>query len=423
MHLLLLLLMRRSRLSLPLIAVTGCGCVSAAGENCAAAMQNIRAGRVLNTVLSARYFPAPFAAPCFLANERGIVDFKVFRGRDPELFRRLNRTILLALTAIDEALDQAGITLEKLQEKRVGIVIGTTVGCTFHNEEYYSDWKNGAQPDPALLHNYFASNLAERIQTILGVQGPRIVITNACASGTDAIGLAKSWLDHGLCDIAIAGGADELSRIACRGFKSLMLVSEKSCQPFDKDRQGLNLGEGAGILVMEAEKQAVVEKREIVGWIRGYGIAGDAHHPTAPHPQGKGLQQAVGKALVDADISVGDIAMINAHGTGTLANDKAETSAIYANGFDPDVQPVVSTKGATGHTLGAAGGIEAVFTLMVLNQGEVTGTIGCLQSDPVFDFPVLEQGQCAPLNGRIGISQSLAFGGSNGALVIEGSGK
>lgn len=412
-----------SRLSLPPIAVTGCGCVSAAGENCAAAMQNIRAGRALNTVLSASYFPAPFAGPCFLANERAIADYRVIRGREPELFRRLNRTILLALTAIDEALAHAGIALEKLQEKRVGIVLGTTVGCTFHNEEYYSDWKNGAQPDPALLHNYFASNLAERIQAILGVQGPRIVITNACASGTDAIGLAKSWLEYGLCDITIAGGADELSRIACRGFRSLMLVSENSCRPFDKDRQGLNLGEGAGILVMEAEKQAVAEKREVVGWIRGYGIAGDAHHPTAPHPQGKGLQQAVGQALADADVSVADIAMINAHGTGTPTNDKAETSAIYGKGFDPEVQPVVSTKGATGHTLGAAGGVEAVFTLMALNQGEVTGTVGCLHSDPAFDFPTLEQGRCASLNGRMGISQSLAFGGSNGALVIEGSGK
>lgn len=412
-----------SRLSLPPIAVTGCGCVSAAGENCAVAMQNIRADRARNKVLSGRYFTAPFAAPCFLAQERPAEEYTVLGGRNTLLFPRLNRTLLLALTAIDEALAQAGLSLDMLQEKRVGIVLGTTVGCTFHNEEYYIDWKNGAQADPELLRNYFASNLAERIQSILGVQGPRVVITNACASGTDAIGLAKSWLEYGLCDIAIAGGADELSRIACRGFKSLMLVSEQSCRPFDKDRQGLNLGEGAGILVMEAEKQAVAEKREIVGWIRGYGIAGDAHHPTAPHPQGKGLQQAVGKALADADVAVSDIAMINAHGTGTPANDKAETRAISRMGFNTALQPVVSTKGATGHTLGAAGGIEAVFTLLALNQGELTGTVGCLQSDPAFYFPVLVQGQSTVLNGRIGISQSLAFGGSNGALVIEGSGK
>nr|WP_136809459.1 beta-ketoacyl-[acyl-carrier-protein] synthase family protein [Desulfosediminicola flagellatus] len=405
------------------IAVTGCGCVSAAGINCAAAMQTIRSGLAQNTLLSDSFFTAPFAAPCFLVNEQATADNSILAGIEPEVVRRLNRTILLALTAIEEALSQAGIPLDKLREKRVGIALGTTVGCTFHNEEYYIDWKAGGEPDTAPLRNYFASNLAERIQSILGVQGPRVVITNACASGTDAIGLAKSWLEYGFCDIAIAGGADEISRIACRGFKSLMLVSEKSCQPFDTDRQGLNLGEGAGIMVLETVKQASAEQRNILGVIRGYGIGGDAHHPTAPHPQGRGLQQAVSLALSDAAAGIGDIAMINAHGTGTPANDKAETTAISEMGFDAGILPVVSTKGATGHTLGAAGGIEAVFTLLALNEGKLSGTVGCVHPDPTFAFPVLKQDQTAQLKGRTGISQSLAFGGSNSALVIEGSGK
>jgi 3-oxoacyl-[acyl-carrier-protein] synthase-1/3-oxoacyl-[acyl-carrier-protein] synthase II len=402
------------------IAVTGCGCVSAAGKNGVAAMQTIRAGLAPNTFLSDHFFSAPFAAPCFLAEALPLENFSLLNGIDTDYARRLNRTTLLALTAIEEALIQAGITTETLREKRVGIALGTTVGCTFHNEEYYVGWKEGAEPDPTPLLNYFSANLAENIQLILGVQGPRVVITNACASGTDAIGLAKCWLEHGFCDIAIAGGADELSRIACRGFKSLMLVSEKSCQPFDAHRQGLNLGEGAGVMVLEAEDMAIAGQRNILGWIKGYGIGGDAHHPTAPHPEGRGLQQAVGQALRDAGIEFGDIAMVNAHGTGTPANDRAETTAISQMGFEPGTLPVVSTKGATGHTLGAAGGVEAVFTLMALNDGEVSGTVGCLEPDPTFAFPVLQQGQTVPLNGRTGISQSLAFGGSNSALVIEG---
>lgn len=334
----------------------------------------------------------------------------------------MNRTLQLTLAAINESLEQAGINAEDLRRKRVGVALGTTVGCTFHNEPYYIDWKEGREPDEKPLRTYLSSNLAERIQRILGVRGPRAVITNACSSGTDAIGLARNWLRHGLCDIAIAGGADELSRIACHGFKSLMLVSPENCRPFDKDRRGLNLGEGAGIVLLERDEQLIADKRGCLGWIRGYGIAGDAHHPTAPHPGGRGLQMAVRMALADGDITVGDIAMINAHGTGTPANDRAETRAVFELGFNNGALPVVSTKGVTGHTLGAAGAIEAVFTLLALNRGEVAGTTGCHNCDPDFSVAVLAEGETSPLRGRTGLSQSLAFGGSNGVLVLEGAG-
>jgi 3-oxoacyl-[acyl-carrier-protein] synthase-1/3-oxoacyl-[acyl-carrier-protein] synthase II len=325
------------------------------------------------------------------------------------------------LTAIAEALTEAGISYEGLKRKRVGVALGTTVGCTFHNEPYYIDWKNGWVPDEKPLQTYLSSNLAERVQWILGVHGPRAVITNACASGTDAIGIARNWLRYGLCDIAIAGGADELSRIACHGFKSLMLVSPENCRPFDRDRQGLNLGEGAGIVLLERDEQAAGEERKSLGRIRGYGIGGDAHHPTAPHPCGRGLQMAVRMALADGGISIRDIAMINAHGTGTPANDRAETRAVFELGFDVADLPVVSTKGVTGHTLGAAGAIEAIFTLLSLNAGKVAGTTGCLHCDPDFPFAVLAEGETSPLRGRVGLSQSLAFGGSNGVLVLEGT--
>jgi 3-oxoacyl-(acyl-carrier-protein) synthase len=411
-----------SGLFLPQIAVTGYGCVSAAGANSDVAMCSINDGQAHNSLLGPPFFPSSFKSPCFLVKGVSAGGFTCLPDINKDRFSGLNRTIMLALTAIDEALVRAGLSVDELREKRVGIALGTTVGCTFHDEGYYVDWRAGIEPDPAVMETYLSSNLAGCVQNILGVQGPRAVITNACSSGTDAIGLAKSWLEYGLCDIAVAGGADEISRIACHGFKSLMLVSEESCKPFDRDRRGLNLGEGAGILVLEKEVQATSNNRRIVGWIRGYGIAGDAHHPTAPHPRGRGLQLAVAKALEDAGVSVNDISMINGHGTGTQANDKAEANGIYELGFAVPSLPVVSTKGATGHTLGAAGGIEAVFTLLALNQGELSGTIGCLNSDPELPFTVLGQGECAALKGRTGVSQSLAFGGSNGALVIEGAG-
>ncbi len=407
----------------PHIAVTGYGCVSAAGADSEAALNTLNGAQVHNTLLGASFFPPSFTSPCFLAQSGSPDTFVCLSDIRKDRFSGLNRTIRLALTAIDEALTKAGLSVDELRKKCVGIALGTTVGCTFHNESYYIEWKTGKEPDPVVLETYLSSNLAGCVQNILGVQGPRAVITNACASGTDAIGLAKSWLEYGLCDIALAGGADEISRIACHGFKSLMLVSDESCKPFDRDRRGLNLGEGAGVLVLEKEKQAISDNRKIVGWIRGYGIAGDAHHPTAPHPRGKGLQLAVSKALKDGGVPVKAVSMINGHGTGTPANDRAEANGIYELGFAVPSMPVVSTKGVTGHTLGAAGGIEAVFTLLALNQGELSGTVGCLNSDPELPFKILAQGESAVLKGRVGVSQSLAFGGSNGALVIEGTGK
>ncbi len=223
------------------------------------------------------------------------------------------------------------------------------------------------------------------------------------------------WLEQGLCDVAIAGGADELYNVACHGFNSLMLVSSSPCRPFSARRDGLNLGEGAGVVLLE--RNAPQERS--LGRILGYGAAADGYHPTAPHPEGRGLLQAIRAALQKAEKRVEDIAYINAHGTGTPVNDRIESLVLAKHGFAAGL-PVVSTKGMTGHTLGAAGGIEAIFTLLCLNAGETAGTVGCPSCDAALPFAVLEEGAQAALSGTIGISQSLAFGGSNSALVMEG---
>lgn len=199
-----------------------------------------------------------------------------------------------------------------------------------------------------------------------------------------------------------------------------MLYSEKSCTPFDVGREGLNLGEGAGICILEREEEGKKEGRSPLGRVLGYGVGGDAYHPTAPHPEGRGLQRAVRDALQDSGCNVADISLINAHGTGTPANDRAETHAIAALGFAKDSVAVVSTKGFTGHTLGAAGGVEAVYALMALNEGLVVGSGGCRDVDPELEFPILSSTERRALKGNIGLSLSLAFGGSNSALVLEG---
>jgi 3-oxoacyl-[acyl-carrier-protein] synthase-1/3-oxoacyl-[acyl-carrier-protein] synthase II len=330
---------------------------------------------------------------------------------------RLNRTVLLALEALAEALDDAGLSPDALRRGKVGIALGTTVGCTFHDEHYYISWREGNKPDPDPVHQYLESNLAAFLQAVLGVSGPVAVVTNACASGTDAIGIARGWLDQGICDIAIAGGADALSRIAYYGFASLMLLSNSPCTPFDRDRAGLNLGEGAALLILEHRDKAARRNAAPRGWIRGYGAASDCHHPTAPHPQGRGLQSALQQAMDDAGVDRGAISFINAHGTGTSANDSAEMNAVAALDFTDC--PVVSTKGITGHMLGAAGAMEAILTILTLAEQQTRGTVNCTTPDPGLARPPLVGPEPVQLKGRIGISQSLAFGGTNSALVME----
>lgn len=400
------------------IAISGYGCICAAGATAPEAYQAVGLGLVNTQVLGEGYFTGGFSAPCFIADDSWL---EPARQLFPDVSG--NRTLLLALIALSEALERANLAFEDLQGRRVGLVLGTTVGCTFHNEEYYRLWRQGNKPDQTPVDSYLRSNLAARLQTLLGVKGPRAVITNACASGTDAIGMAKAWLNSGMCDIAVCGGADELSRIASHGFRSLMLVSPENCRPFDQNRQGLNLGEGSGIFILERNEDLLRRGQKGYGWVRGYGAAGDAYHPTAPHPDGRGLQQAVRIALAESRQQPGDIAMINAHGTGTPANDRAETGAVSSLGFNASNTPMVSTKGATGHTLGAAGGVEAVFTLLALNTGVLHGTVGCHEPDPEFQYKVVAQGKSVRVCGTIGLSQSLAFGGGNSALIIEGAGK
>ena len=409
------------------IGISGYGCCCGAGIDHHSAWDTLKQGRVNCVMDPARYFVPGREAPLFLVNEEEILDIITSgvvpssrSGDCPIALNKLNRTILLTLAAMINLLKTAGVSLDSLQEKRVGVAVGTTVGCTFNNEDYYFDWKNNNNPDPAIMDQYLFSNLAEVLQKFFGLRGPRAVVTNACASGTDAIGVGKSWLENDLCDCVIVGGADGIARIGCRGFNSLMLVSSTACRPFDKDRNGLTLGEGAGLLLMEKEQEIKKRHGRLFGRLLGYGSSCDAYHPTAPHPEGRGLQQAIRNCLGGCGLTPEDIGLINSHGTGTLANDSAETTALSQCGFDGDNTTIISTKGATGHTLGAAGGVEAVLTLISLNKGYSPGTIGCRNQDPKLPISIVTEGEQRELPNRLGMSQSLAFGGSNGVVILEG---
>ncbi|NTV15357.1 MAG: beta-ketoacyl-[acyl-carrier-protein] synthase family protein [Desulfobulbaceae bacterium] len=402
------------------IVITGLGAIAAGGSDVAELWRNLAAGKIncgpipvylFRTILNYPVFAAP--QNCLSAKARALLAETCpgFRAES------VSRTILLALTAAAEALQQAGIGAAELRNLRVGVVLGTTVGCTFHNEEYYIAWRDGLAPDLAPVHYYLGGNVAAALHRLLGTSGPAAVVTNACASGSDAIGIGRNWLAAGQCDLVIAGGADELSRVAYNGFASLMLADTVACRPFSHDRQGLNLGEGAGVLLMERQDGAMARGGRVLGWVRGYGCAADAHHPTAPHPEGRGLKTALAQALREA--GAGEIVLVNAHGTGTKANDQAETAALAAALPGVSAAAIVSTKGFTGHTLGAAGGLEAIFTLLALRDGYTPGTVGCRELDPAFAVRPLRQNEGRSLPGRLGLSQSLAFGGGNAVLILE----
>lgn len=407
--------------SLP-VAVTGMGCMAGGGTDVNSLWQNLLQASVnchpvpdylFKTILDYPIFAAP--EDCFSGLARKLVaETAPGFGQDS-----VSRSVLLACSAVAEALHQAAVSPGYLRSVKVGIAMGTTVSCTFHNEEYYAAWRAGLAPDLGPVKFHLGGNVASALHHILGTSGPSAVITNACASGTDAIGVARNWLTSGQCDIAIAGGTDELSRVAYNGFAGLMLADKAPCRPFDKERRGLNLGEGAGVLILERDDGSPTGEGRSLGWVRGYGSAADAWHPTAPHPEGRGLKAALRQALRDCGDLHPSPALINAHGTGTKANDLAEMSALAEIFPKNDELLVVSTKGITGHTLGAAGGLEAVLTLLALRAGFTPGTVGCLAPDPQLMRRPLTQAENQPLTGCWGISQSLAFGGGNSVLIFE----
>jgi 3-oxoacyl-[acyl-carrier-protein] synthase-1/3-oxoacyl-[acyl-carrier-protein] synthase II len=390
-------------------AITGLGCISAAGASLPRMMAALYAGE--RRCAPPRAFAADLAAPYPV--------FEVTAPLEPPpnlpLPAAPTRTNRLALAAVLEACAQSGLGLSQLPQLRVGVCLGTTVGCTLNDEVFYRNFKQGTLPDPQPVARYLANNPALFIKQTLGLAGPAATVANACSSGTDAIGLARSWLRAGWCDVAIAGGADELSRIPYLGFAHLLITSPAPCRPFDQNRQGLNLGEGAGVVILETHESAARRGAAVLAEVIGYGSASDAHHPTAPHPEGKGLRRALGFALREAGAAPEEIGFINAHGTSTPDNDRIE-GRVLADLFSPTTS-IVSTKAYTGHTLGAAGGIEAALTVQALLDQRLPATAGFSEPDP--DCAITPTTANTPLSARLAISDSLAFGGNNAALVFR----
>ena len=388
------------------VAVTGIGCLSAAGLDFPACMAALFRGERAPAPPESFTSTHPVRYPVFEV----AVAFPEQRGvGKPDVLR----TGRLALVAAAEALADAGWTKASLAGLRVGVCVGTTVGSAMNNEPFYRQFKQGEGPPIEPIVKFLNSNPAATIAREYELDGPCQTVVNACSSGTDAIGLAAAWIRAGIVDVALAGGADELCRVTYNGFISLLITDEAPCKPFDRERKGLNLGAGAAILVLESDAVRQRRGKAARASVLGYGSASDGHHLTAPRPDGAGLKRAIAEALVSSGTTPEQIAFVNAHGTATPDNDRTE-SRVLAEVL-PGV-PFVSTKGYTGHTLGAAGAIEAAFTIGCLEQGRIPANVGFATPDP--ELPAAPVSEITPIAGTIALSESLAFGGNNAVIVL-----
>jgi 3-oxoacyl-(acyl-carrier-protein) synthase len=381
--------------------ITGCGVVSPLGVGAPAFWEGLVAGR--SAVAPIRGFPADDLTPHAAAEVPAVVT------NDPD------RAGAFALAAAIEAASDAGLSLAVLDAGRTGVALGTTLGGMRIFEAWQADARRGASPPPGLEHvPYFAP--AVRLARVLGCRGPVATTQLACASATHAIALGVEWVRAGHADVVLAGGTDLLCRFVVAGFNCLRATAEEA-RPFDRDRRGLVLGEGAAVLVIEEEMHARARAARVRARLTGVGAAADAVHMTAPDREGGGAARAMAAALADAGLPADAVGFVSAHGTGTPYNDAMEAVAL-GQLFAPGQVPINSIKGAIGHTLGAAGAFEAVLCAYVLERGVIPPTAGLTTVDPGCAALDLVCGEPRRQEVEIALSTSSGFAGTNAALVF-----
>jgi len=333
-------------------------------------------------------------------------------GKAPLRSERLHRVAQMLILALGEALAQAPGFQPELS------VLGTTSGGMTFGEEYYRGLKGSRtsrRSAASLIANYTPQKAAMDAQEAFGLSAPCQIIANACASGTNAIGHAFDCVRSGRYERVLAGGYDALSELVFVGFDSLQASTPERCRPFDCERSGLVLGEGAAILLLEKFDRAQERGANIVAEIIGYGLSTDNHHLTQPNPSGSGARQAMEGALQSARIRATEIDYINAHGTATPLNDAAEGKAI-AELFDGVA--VSSTKGMMGHSLGAAGAIEAIVSILALQNQFLPPNINFRNGDAGLDLNIIAN-SAQPGSLRTILSNSFGFGGTNASVIIR----
>ena len=310
---------------------------------------------------------------------------------------------------VREAADRVGA-------RRVGVFLGTSTSGIYETERAYRrlDETGGALPSSLVYHgSHNPYSLAGFVRAYLGLDGPAVSVSTACSSSGKVFATAWRMIDAGLIDAAVVGGVDSLCLTTLYGFGSLDVLSDAPCQPYDAGRKGISIGEAAAFILLQKQPATTHDKAAIV--LRGVGESSDAHHMSAPHPQGLGARMAMAQALAMADVAPAEVGYINLHGTATAANDAAEGKAV-ADLFGERAVPCSSTKGATGHTLGAAGGLEAVISALALRHGTAWGGINTREIDDSIPVDYRLDNMPKPLD--LVLSNSFGFGGTNCSLLL-----
>jgi len=396
------------------VVVTGAGVVTALGTGWKLNAEGFRSGRTAFrpvTLFDTSRQRTKTAAEAYLPQT--LPQTQV----NSRWLNRLDRAGKFLLSAAHEAWQQAGWE----PAENVPFVLGTTAGGMLLGEEYFrhalqNSSTHRGQASRAVC--YQPQVQARMVMDALSFSGPIIVVSNACASGGNAVGQAWELIRSGQAQRAVAGGYDSLCEMVFAGFDSLQALSTTVCRPFDARRDGLALGEGAAVVMLETLESAKLRGANILGEIIGYASAIDQHHLTQPHPQGHTTQAVMKSACESARITPGDVGYINAHGTGTPLNDSSEATAI-AEWAGPHVGslPVSSTKANIGHLLGAAGAVEAVVCLMVLREQWLPPELAFEVPDPACKFPVVQRPHDA--NVEVAMSNSFGFGGVNATLIFR----
>ncbi len=400
------------------IAITGLGLVTPVGIGVQSSWEGVLSGRSAGAK-DPNLAGIPIDISCRVAD----FDGNELLGR--KAARRLDRFVQLGLVAAREAIDDSGLDPQTWDSARVGVVIGCGMGgaATWEAQHTTLIEKGPERVSPLLIPMLIPNMVAGHIAIEFNANGPNLVTATACTSGATAIGVARDLLRTNACDVVIAGGAEAgLTPLSIAAFGQMHALSTRvddpaaASRPFDADRDGFVAAEAAGVLVLERAEHAAARDASIRARLIGYGASADAHHITAPDPDGVGVGLAITAALESAGLSPGDVGHINAHGTSTPLNDTAEGRVINRI-FGQDAPPVTSTKGVTGHSLGAAGAIEAAFSVLTLEHQRIPPTANLDKQDPEIALDVVNG---APRDAAVDVvvSNSFGFGGQNGVVVL-----
>ncbi len=342
--------------------------------------------------------------------------------------RRMDRFAQFAVAGAKLAVADADLVIDEQNGERVGVIIGSGIGGLKTLEDQVEVFlkKGAGRISPFFVPMMIGNMGSGQVSIALGAKGPNTTVVTACASATHAIGDSFKILQRGDADVMIAGGAEaSITNMAVAGFCAMKALSthndepQKASRPFDKNRDGFVIGEGAGILVLETLAYAQARGAKIYGEVIGYGATGDAHHITAPAPDGEGAARSMRKAIADAGIMPEEVDYINAHGTSTSLNDKYETMAIKTVFGEAAYNlPVSSTKSMTGHLLGAAGGIEAIACMLAMENDMIPPTINYETPDPDCDLDYVPN-EARPAKINVALSNSLGFGGHNASIIVR----